>query len=226
MFERHGYHSKVGDPCQQSDLVMSFSRWMLNRYRYQASMYLFASKVQPLCDHSLLTEQIAATPAITLIVRRNPTGERKKVERQLGNEEELVSAINNRISEVYSSKHELTCTFSLKRSYLTSPTLATSLEHGNVPVNVVDLVELPFREQLQLMFSKTNILIGVHGAGLAHLMFLPPEAVVIELVPPGWKDMLFFRNLAKQTGKVYLTVPMQGDNVRPTYYSYFMSRLT
>lgn len=40
--------------------------------------------------------------------------------------------------------------------------------------------KMDFTEQLQII-SDTDILIGIHGAGLTHLMFLPDWAVVFEL---------------------------------------------
>lgn len=41
--------------------------------------------------------------------------------------------------------------------------------------STVVLEEMKFKEQVELMYSKTNILIGIHGAGLSHTIFLPPE---------------------------------------------------
>ena len=41
---------------------------------------------------------------------------------------------------------------------------------------------MPLREQLQLI-NTTQILIGMHGAGLAHSLFLPDGAAVLELFP-------------------------------------------
>ena len=40
--------------------------------------------------------------------------------------------------------------------------------------------ETDFREQLMVM-QNTDILIGMHGAGLTHLLFLPDWAAVFEL---------------------------------------------
>jgi capsular polysaccharide biosynthesis protein len=43
----------------------------------------------------------------------------------------------------------------------------------------------------------------MHGAGMTHLIFLPDEAVVVEMFPKGWHQSSM-RNLAKLTNKVYL----------------------
>lgn len=40
--------------------------------------------------------------------------------------------------------------------------------------------DIPFRKQLELT-RNTDVLIGIHGAGLTHLMFLPNWAAVFEL---------------------------------------------
>lgn len=40
--------------------------------------------------------------------------------------------------------------------------------------------ETDFRHQLQVI-QQTDILIGMHGAGLTHLLFLPDWAAVFEL---------------------------------------------
>jgi capsular polysaccharide biosynthesis protein len=36
---------------------------------------------------------------------------------------------------------------------------------------------MTFKEQVELMYTRTNILIGAHGAGLTHAIFLPPEVM-------------------------------------------------
>lgn len=65
---------------------------------------------------------------------------------------------------------------------------------------VADLATMSFREQLELMQS-TNILIGVHGAGLTQLLFLPDESIVIEF---GDGTNRHFRNMAKWANKIYI----------------------
>ena len=48
---------------------------------------------------------------------------------------------------------------------------------------VEDLAQISFHKQIQLI-SNTDVLIGVHGNGLSHLLFLPDHASIIELFPP------------------------------------------
>lgn len=52
----------------------------------------------------------------------------------------------------------------------------------NAIVNGVQLDRLSMVEQLELM-SRTDILIGMHGAGLSHILYLPKTSGVIELFP-------------------------------------------
>ena len=57
---------------------------------------------------------------------------------------------------------------------------------------------VPFKEQLQIM-QNTDILVGIHGAGLAHMLFLPDWAAVFELYdcedPACYRDLAQFRGL-------------------------------
>ena len=53
-------------------------------------------------------------------------------------------------------------------------------------INGSQLDLLPMKTQLSHI-SNTDILIGMHGAGLAHAMFLPKHAAVLELFPGYWK---------------------------------------
>ena len=52
-------------------------------------------------------------------------------------------------------------------------------------VRGIQIDKLTMKMQLQLI-SETDILIGMHGAGLAHTLFLPSHAGLIELYPKYW----------------------------------------
>ncbi|KAI3400509.1 hypothetical protein diail_2708 [Diaporthe ilicicola] len=76
--------------------------------------------------------------------------------------------------------------------------------YPNVSVKMVDFGALSIQEQLVLM-QHTDILVGVHGAGLTHTMFMRSgQGAVVEIQPPdmGHKG---FKNLAKMTGLDYFT---------------------
>ncbi|KAH9838825.1 DUF563 domain-containing protein [Teratosphaeria destructans] len=68
--------------------------------------------------------------------------------------------------------------------------------YPDITMQFVDFASLTFAEQLQIAHS-TDILVGVHGAGLTHGMFLPPDSRIIEILPAyfwhqGFKNMAGF----------------------------------
>ncbi|XP_048878340.1 EGF domain-specific O-linked N-acetylglucosamine transferase [Brienomyrus brachyistius] len=76
-----------------------------------------------------------------------------------------------------------------------------------VPLFEVKLVDykfkdVPFLEQIQ-MTHNSDIFIGMHGAGLTHLLFLPDWAVVFELY--NCQDESCYRDLARLRGIHYVT---------------------
>lgn len=73
----------------------------------------------------------------------------------------------------------------------------------------VDFASLSFTEQVKLI-RETNILIGMHGAGLSHLLFLPKEAFVIEFFQGDQQK--HYRNFAKWAGAIIF------DLQRPSVY--------
>lgn len=58
--------------------------------------------------------------------------------------------------------------------------------------------------------ARANILVAAHGAGLAHSLFLPPEAVVVEVTWPRGKWPPHYRNLARYLGRHYMLVEGEG----------------
>jgi len=77
-------------------------------------------------------------------------------------------------------------------------------KHSDVVVNLVDFAAISFEDQLS-MVRHTDVLVGVHGAGLTHAMFLWPGSAVVEILPQGL-DFKGFRNLAKLSGVSYFSV--------------------
>ena len=55
-----------------------------------------------------------------------------------------------------------------------------------------------FRDQMEVVREKTDILVGIHGAGLTHLLFLPNWAAVFELYH--CDDPSCYRDLARLRG--------------------------
>ncbi|XP_066593339.1 EGF domain-specific O-linked N-acetylglucosamine transferase isoform X2 [Prorops nasuta] len=62
--------------------------------------------------------------------------------------------------------------------------------------------KIPFKKQLKIT-RNTDIFIGIHGAGLTHLMFLPDWAVVFEIY--NCEDPGCYKDLARLRGVKYFT---------------------
>ena len=62
-------------------------------------------------------------------------------------------------------------------------------------VKGVQIDKLSMKKQLQVI-SETDILIGMHGAGLSHTLFLPSHAGLVELYPTYWPTDRHFRAMA------------------------------
>ena len=67
-----------------------------------------------------------------------------------------------------------------------------------VKIELVDFAAFSFTEQLKII-RRTDILVGVHGAGLTHGMFMPPGSTMVEILPSGVAHK-GFRNMAKLLG--------------------------
>lgn len=73
--------------------------------------------------------------------------------------------------------------------------ITDTLQGHNVQGLQIDLK--PMHEQLQII-AKTDILIGMHGAGLSHTMFLPRHAGLIEMYPMYYSsENRHFRKMAE-----------------------------
>jgi protein O-GlcNAc transferase len=73
----------------------------------------------------------------------------------------------------------------------------------HVTVQMIDFASIPFQEQLRIV-QGSDILVGVHGAGLTHGIFLPSGSVMVEILPPGLNHK-GFRNLASLLGHFYFS---------------------
>ena len=73
------------------------------------------------------------------------------------------------------------------------------LNEGNMfTYQVIDSASLSFEEQLKII-RNANILIGVHGAGLMHILFAAEECVLVE-IHPSYRQDRHFRHAARLVG--------------------------
>lgn len=74
----------------------------------------------------------------------------------------------------------------------------------HVQINVVDFASIKFRAQVALV-QKTDVLVGVTGAGLTHALFLQPRSCLVEILPQEI-NLRAFRNVAKLRDLGYFSV--------------------
>ncbi len=81
---------------------------------------------------------------------------------------------------------------------------AVVAKYPHVRAQSVDLATLSFAEQLRLV-RETDILLGVHGAGLTHTMFMRNGHGAVVEIRPASNDYRGFKNLAFMKGLHYFT---------------------
>jgi EGF domain-specific O-GlcNAc transferase len=89
----------------------------------------------------------------------------------------------------------------------------------SVTIRAVDFAGMSFAEQLKIV-RKTDVLVGVHGAGMTHVLFLPPGSAAVEIFPP---ELVYpvYRNLAKLMGMHYFSAHARkpGEGKKPAAHS-------
>lgn len=76
--------------------------------------------------------------------------------------------------------------------------------YPDVQMQLVDFAALSFAEQLRVV-QASDVLVGVHGAGLTHEFFMKPGARLVEIQPPDL-DHRGFKNMAHWLGLSYWRV--------------------
>jgi hypothetical protein len=82
---------------------------------------------------------------------------------------------------------------------------------------IQEMGHLSFQQQVQAM-AETGILLAVHGAGLANVMFMPAHSVVVEITPYILYASMY-RDLAATAGLYYYRLP--SDKPASTDYEQF-----
>mmetsp|Transcript_9904 Transcript_9904/g.34887 ORF Transcript_9904/g.34887 Transcript_9904/m.34887 type:complete len:215 (+) Transcript_9904:267-911(+) len=125
---------------------------------------------------------------------------------------DLLDAPPPRVPHVVLSVRRRSYAKNVGRVFADEAALARVLAEGDAMTHqVVDLGTLDFGSQLELL-RRTNVLVGAHGAGLMHVMFLAEEAVLVE-IHPSYRLDRHFRLAARMADKIYLpmrsTAPVQ-----------------
>ena len=84
-----------------------------------------------------------------------------------------------------------------------------------VDVTRVSLKSGTFISQAQ-MFSDADVLVSLHGAGLANMLFMKPGSLIVEIMPGGY-DKPSYRELSRNLGHDYRRV--QTTNAKPSLFT-------
>ena len=71
---------------------------------------------------------------------------------------------------------------------------------------------VPWRIPLMYEFGSTSVVVGVHGAGLSHLIFCQSGTQVVEIALPE-PHALYFQHLSAELGLGYSKIPMHGSGL-------------
>lgn len=74
---------------------------------------------------------------------------------------------------------------------------------AHASIQLIDLAALPFDEQVRVVHD-SDVLAGVHGAGLTHGLWMRERSVMVEILPEDFKHK-GFRNLAGALGHSYFS---------------------
>ncbi|ETO23171.1 glycosyltransferase [Reticulomyxa filosa] len=93
-----------------------------------------------------------------------------------------------------------------------------AIDGVDTKVRRVYLEDIDIKQQMQIM-STADVLIGVHGAGMTHALFLPQNSGVIEIVPSQYGGRIHFQYLSTWAGHVYTTIGASGpdDAITPNF---------
>ncbi|KAJ3093023.1 hypothetical protein HK102_012232 [Quaeritorhiza haematococci] len=116
----------------------------------------------------------------------------------------------NRTIESNDNNLERTITFLSRgsntktRLILNQKDLLSSLDrYRPFKLQVYDFEEISFDEQLHVI-QNTDVFIGMHGAGIAHVVYMRPGTTLIEMFPFGFQKRIY-ENLAKYVNVRYLS---------------------
>lgn len=89
--------------------------------------------------------------------------------------------------------------------------IAEQMDSGEC-VRLIDAAELDPAGQVRAL-AAARVLVAQHGAGLAHMLWLAPGSIVVEILPPRPPSAAtLFRRLADALGHDYRVVPQEHDH--------------
>eukprot|EP01112_Ceratiomyxa_fruticulosa_P009786 TRINITY_DN2569_c0_g1_i2.p1 TRINITY_DN2569_c0_g1~~TRINITY_DN2569_c0_g1_i2.p1 ORF type:complete len:533 (-),score=77.61 TRINITY_DN2569_c0_g1_i2:44-1642(-) len=94
--------------------------------------------------------------------------------------------------------------------------MMSTYDPGMVKFGFYDFARMTYKSQVELMAS-TDIFIGVHGAGMGNLVYLPPGAVVVEIGNKMFANMDQFQRLSKWSGHQYHFIKVESNTPDPEY---------
>lgn len=130
--------------------------------------------------------------------------------RYISNDNDLVRSIGRSLGELslIATQNEAGAELELRADMAVVQRIRQGLPHADV--SSVDFKDLSMAEQLRRV-ADVDVLVGRHGAGLAHLLFSKPTARVVELTsyppPVAWRSVAnIFYNFAKWSFREYASV--------------------
>ena len=149
----------------------------------------------------------------------------------------ITDIYNKNISLVHTSHNDIIITFVVRRPYLAHPRVQmgrmertmsnedeqlTSIQqllkennNNNNKINYIfhayDLTTMNAEQQMLLM-SKTDILIGIHGAALSYILFMHDLATLIEIIPQEYSTRVHFQFFSQWSNHTYIHMKVSGGS--------------
>ncbi len=92
----------------------------------------------------------------------------------------------------------------MKRKFQNLNSVNNILTKAGFIVKIIDFSAVPSFGDQVVAVAEADVMVGVHGAGLTHLLHLPPFSAVIEIGEKKWEH---FRNLCVTSDRIYYRVP-------------------
>ena len=170
--------------CGSSSIVQGYAQFVLHRFGVKASVK--GNTTDPL--------------SVAILSRKHYNN--RIISRIISNEGDLMRAIHNKL-----------CGSTTAESVqLQDAAIKARLECHGIVITLHEFTDVPISDQLRVIHA-SDVLIGAHGAGLTHLLFLPDWAGLLELVHPERAGNYHFHNMAKLRGIHYDTFHIQ-DPIR------------